>query len=380
LAASQSEFESYKVRVHSVLKQQKAKSGCKQEAEWGETDRQKYQASIGQLKKELNEANESLVAAVSEREEVEEELERLSVRHDKLIQDSSTKEAQWKERVEEVQAAAAAKEQSYQDNIKTLTQENESLATSFKEQLKSLQQDHRHTVEVLQQQVAALEEQQNLLKGDIRKSPEYRPGDITTRDTPLTLLTEKQRHLPLESDVFKERQQAEGMDQLELESLALTTPGSDTLESPASGLERLLSGLDGGVLSSSRLDDTLKQQLKSSLKQIEHLTGVLHETEANSLRLTEQAKVLKDEIRRLERNQARDEGLSNLEYLKNVVLKFLQTKGSEQEHLIPVMTTLLKLSPQEIQMVTQAVKGDDSESTTTQQSGWSTYVHRWTGF
>jgi hypothetical protein len=64
-------------------------------------------------------------------------------------------------------------------------------------------------VEVLQQQVAALEEQQNLLKGDIRKSPEYRPGDITTRDTPLTLLTEKQRHLPLESDVFKERQQAE---------------------------------------------------------------------------------------------------------------------------------------------------------------------------
>jgi hypothetical protein len=42
--------------------------------------------------------SESLVAAVSEREEVEEELERLSVRHDKLIQDSSTKEAQWKER------------------------------------------------------------------------------------------------------------------------------------------------------------------------------------------------------------------------------------------------------------------------------------------
>ena len=42
--------------------------------------------------------SESLVAAVSDREELEEELDRLSVRHDKLIQDSSVKETQWRER------------------------------------------------------------------------------------------------------------------------------------------------------------------------------------------------------------------------------------------------------------------------------------------
>ena len=65
------------------------------------------------------------------------------------------------------------------------------------------------------------------------------------------------------------------------------------------------------------------------------------------MRLGEQAKVLKDEIRRLvnlqrrnrkiivdnvlwfyfrlERNQEREEGLSNLEYLKNIILKVAYT-------------------------------------------------------
>lgn len=39
------------------------------------------------------------------------------------------------------------------------------------------------------------------------------------------------------------------------------------------------------------------------------------------LRLTEQASVLKGEIRRLERNQERENSISNMEYLKNVVYK-----------------------------------------------------------
>ena len=42
------------------------------------------------------------------------------------------------------------------------------------------------------------------------------------------------------------------------------------------------------------------------------------------MRLTEQAKILKEEIRRLERNQARErEGISNMEYLKNIVYKVI---------------------------------------------------------
>lgn len=49
---------------------------------------------------------------------------------------------------------------------------------------------------------------------------------------------------------------------------------------------------------------------------IKHYLELLHESEANSIRLTEQAKVLRDEIRRLERNQEREKESATLEYLK----------------------------------------------------------------
>lgn len=52
-----------------------------------------------------------------------------------------------------------------------------------------------------------------------------------------------------------------------------------------------------------------------------HLFQLLNESEATVLRLTEQASVLKGEIRRLERNQERENAISNMEYLKNIVYK-----------------------------------------------------------
>ena len=48
---------------------------------------------------------------------------------------------------------------------------------------------------------------------------------------------------------------------------------------------------------------------------------LMNESEATVLRLTEQAKVLKEEIRRQERNQERETAVSNMEYLKNIVFK-----------------------------------------------------------
>jgi hypothetical protein len=48
---------------------------------------------------------------------------------------------------------------------------------------------------------------------------------------------------------------------------------------------------------------------------------LLNDNEATVMRLTEQAKILKEEIRRMERNQKREEETSNMEYLKNILLK-----------------------------------------------------------
>eukprot|EP00042_Codosiga_hollandica_P058237 m.874745 g.874745 ORF g.874745 m.874745 type:complete len:706 (+) comp59803_c0_seq14:3-2120(+) len=91
----------------------------------------------------------------------------------------------------------------------------------------------------------------------------------------------------------------------------------------------------------------LTDDLLAARKQISHLTQLLQETEETSMRLSDQASILKEEIRRQERNESRT-GAANLEYLKNIVLKYL-ANYEEQEQLIPVLSMLLQFSPHELQ-------------------------------
>lgn len=54
--------------------------------------------------------------------------------------------------------------------------------------------------------------------------------------------------------------------------------------------------------------------------------------------------MLKEEIRNLDRAERR-QNLS-VDYLKNIVLKYLET--TDKEPLLPVLTTVLQLSPAEV--------------------------------
>ena len=53
-----------------------------------------------------------------------------------------------------------------------------------------------------------------------------------------------------------------------------------------------------GTPVASLSDTQVRRQLIASNKKTEHLTEVLRESEANSMRLADQAKLLKEEIRR----------------------------------------------------------------------------------
>jgi len=62
-----------------------------------------------------------------------------------------------------------------------------------------------------------------------------------------------------------------------------------------------------------------------------------------------QQKVLKEEIRKMERDKKR-EG-ADLVYLKNIVIKYMTS--NEHEALLPVISTLLQFSPEELQKIKQ---------------------------
>ena len=100
--------------------------------------------------------------------------------------------------------------------------------------------------------------------------------------------------------------------------------------------------------------DEWSLKTEKAMRQLEHTTELLHEGEATNARLVEQTKLLKEEIRRLERNKEREQHVANCEYLKNVVMKFLAPQpkvNDERPQLIPILTTMLRLGPDEVELL-----------------------------
>ncbi|KAL7059605.1 hypothetical protein AAHC03_012975 [Spirometra sp. Aus1] len=169
--------------------------------------------------------------------------------------------------------------------------------------------------------------------------------------------------------------------------------------------------------------DRLTAELASSRRQLTLTNGLLRDSEAAVERLNEQAKVLKEEIRRYERNTERDShlgsgllspisspsssrsGVNELrpeqsgngnspdfghfsssvtrnEYLKNVFVKFFELPSNataERSALVPVLATLLALSPHEREVLHQVAQTGVFLSGTTAPQTWSSYLPSWTG-
>ena len=102
---------------------------------------------------------------------------------------------------------------------------------------------------------------------------------------------------------------------------------------------------------------------------------LLEESEAANVLLTEQNRVLKEEIRRLERAMSRTELAQNLEYLKNVLVKFvsLENGSSEKRQLVSVLKTILKLNEEEESILVQDATRN-TEPSAQGSSTWTSYI------
>ena len=75
-------------------------------------------------------------------------------------------------------------------------------------------------------------------------------------------------------------------------------------------------------------------------------------------RLEKLTEVLKEEIRTYQRSEERHKHIENLEYVKNVIMKFLTLTGTqEKSRLLPVLQTILKLKKEEVQQIEDFIRG-----------------------
>lgn len=374
-AAVTSEFESYKVRVHNVLKQQKNKSVSQAETEGAKQEREHLEMLIDQLKIKLQDSQNSLQINVSEFQTLQSEHDTLLERHNRMLQETVTKEAELREKLCSVQSENTMMKSEHAQTLSQLTSQNEALRNSFRDQIRHLQDEHRKTVETLQHQLSKVEAQLFQLKSE--------PSTRNPASSHQPLKNPRERRntdLPLLDMHTVAREEGEGMETTDNESVSSAGTHIPSLEqllsSPDTKLEQHLA--EPSLWHAEFTKEELAEKLSSTTKSADHLNGLLRETEATNAILMEQIKLLKSEIRRLERNQEREKSVANLEYLKNVLLRFIFLKpGSERERLLPVIDTMLQLSPEEKGKLATVAQGE--EESASRSSGWASYLHSWSG-
>ncbi|XP_029792924.1 GRIP and coiled-coil domain-containing protein 2 isoform X3 [Suricata suricatta] len=363
-AALASEFENYKVRVHNVLKQQKNKSVSQTETEGAKQEREHLEMLIDQLKIRLQDTQNNLQITVSELQTLQLEHDTLLERHNKMLQETVSKEAELREKLCSIQSENMMLKSEHAQTVSQLTSQNEVLRSSFRDQMRHLQEEHRKTMETLQQQLSKVEAQLFQLK-----SP-------ASSHQPLKNLRERRStDLPLLDMYTITREEGEGMETTDTESVSSSGTHTQSLEQLLNSPE---TKLEPPLWHAEFTKEELVQKLSSTTKSADHLNGLLRETEATNAVLMEQIKLLKSEIRRLERNQEREKSVANLEYLKNVLLQFIFLKpGSEKERLLPVIDTMLQLSPEEKGKLAAVAQGEEENAS--RSSGWASYLHSWSG-
>ncbi|CAL8266783.1 unnamed protein product [Lota lota] len=407
LVSTTGDFESYKVRVHNVLKQQKNKATLQSDSEPVKLEREQLSSQVEQLRARLTESQQSLQSSAAELQQLQHEHDTLLERHNKMLHETVAKEAELRERLLSVQSENMSLRTEQAQAQAELQAQAEAQRLAFREQVKHLQDEHRSTVETLHAQLSRLEEQLFTLQSQsdspsIQSSRRPRMSDLQRRNPDLS------QGGPGSIDLqTTAREEGEGMETAETENHLPPHP-------PLPSLELLLGSPDPKqepfVWTVEPTKQELSQQLTTAARSMEHMNSLLHETEATNAVLMEQVTLLKSELRRLERNQEREKSVSNMEYLKNVLLQFIfLNSGTERQALLPVIHTMLQLSPEEksrlaaiaqgmlilpiyarfhsvcmccacmLFLLVLSVSTGQQDVSGSRGSGWSSYLHSWSG-
>ncbi|KAK6633309.1 hypothetical protein RUM44_003910 [Polyplax serrata] len=339
-----SEYDAYKVRAQSVLRQsQKELTPSKQNNALEELEQLK--STSESLKSRLEESSKKLQKLLEENKTLQEEKKRFFGRVQELNsvvtelrnENHNLKEAKQKENEEHAEALRMQKLQS------------ETLAQCFQKEIEDLEAKRSYQVEELKKQLEQMEKcSQIFFKPDVRRVDLPEKRKISTGFVPLK--PEKE----VLDVMLLEREECEGSESVD--SMSPQNPSNSNLIP----LEQLLAHSDLPDGRKQVMPDAtqLKAKIEKNENRIRHLTVLLADAESDSARLTQLNDVLKEEIKRLQRSLEREKHAQNFEYLKNVIVKFVSLQNIDEKlRLIPVLNTILKLSPEEEATLTNCAKG-----------------------
>lgn len=325
----ESEFASYKVRAHALLQ--------KKDAELASTkDSDQFKA----LEEALKDAEREILLVSAEKDKALQDLKDV---HTNLEKEISTRDA----------ALSIAEQQ-----IKNLQLKFDSALSNHQSEKETWDRSLRNVEETWRLRCEALERQneetssQNLekeveeLKLQCKKLKEEQH---TFHDLADKMMEEKDKEISrLLDDIENLRQLLDSRPSVEYSEDHTALHKQDASNSNASAAEQQ-------ILILARQQAQREEELGQTQRHILALQEEIEELEHENRLHRQQEAMLKEELRNMERMQKR-EGV-DLTYLKNVILKLLET--GEVERLLPVIGMLLQFSPDEMQKSQQGYRSSN---------------------
>ncbi|XP_012263781.2 GRIP and coiled-coil domain-containing protein 2 [Athalia rosae] len=350
LEALLAEFTGYKLRAQSVLrtKQSQGKDGGRSIAE-AEEELEHAQTHAALLRDKLETYSMQLETLTREIAVVKEERDHAIRSEKESAEKISTLRQEFISVTEQLRSNASTIQQLERQHKEA----TDSLQAMHKSALLELQEKHRQEVHHLQL------EKQKIMNGGQNDAPISQ----NIVDKPGEHVSELEHSSRMLGMSLLEREEGEGSESVDSSS-SIVVNAEKHRKPPLMPLDELLNSPDDYPSSVSQpVSQTVdRQTLEACERRVKHLTVLLADAERDIAKLTQLNQLLKEDIRSQQRSVEREKHGNNFEYLKNIVLKFVTLKnGDERSHLIPVLNTILKLSPEETQAL-NAVAGVSGRS------------------
>lgn len=377
LEDTKAEFRSYKLRAQSAIasagpagdspsteRSQAASGGegptedeAHSEAPQALSSIVSLQEEVTQLKKEaerLQAENEELRHYEATADALQTELTELQHRHQNEVQefenvraDMRKRNQEWEERLAEREAEHRRLVEESRHNVLQARREN---ADKLKELEQRLQTEQESTQAALKEreereaqlvkEIKILEQRIRLLNGMTGAKPTY--ASLSSSSSSVA------PHSASPSPSVSRSTSSVSLADLDM-SAAAAAAAAAAPNKPRED-ER---GLTNNVLY-NQMKAAHREELHRLKLELEDLRSALADAERTTKLHLMQEQVLKEEIREFERAQKR-EG-SNIGYLKNIIVKYMET--GEHDALLPVISTVLQFTPEEIERINQRRKAN----------------------
>ncbi|KAF1775845.1 GRIP protein [Phytophthora cactorum] len=351
--AARSALETYKKRAHTALK--KASSENK-------LNLKKAAQNTTKLEQELVSAKGQISALETELEETRQGMAEVEKTGDARAQsarealetEKRSLEATLRLEIDSLKAEVTRLEQTLENDriplearIKQLTETAEALnneVISLKEDIRTQSESMEQTVQAKEDEISDLSKQ---LQATLAAAASLATNEAERRSySPAISPTEKERRSTASSSRSFDSDRNSFLHQATIDE-HMAAAVADSCPIP-------LASKTNGADQSKSEDEIIRLKLQlNELETKSHLFQKKYEDTSAQL----------EEANRQKQLQERDEDSTqaiNIEYLKNVIMKYIESQvSSEKEQLVPVISTLLNLSPQEHEKVVAAHRPND---------------------